>query len=909
MIIYIITAGRIDYGERRLQLLQQDSYHINESPSFKMIQMFEAEEPTTPSLTYKITNDTTGEIFIAELRRETGQYKLKVMYDERRSLNSLVSPAEKLTTETPFAGVLTAATPSVEFTVENDEIKGSTLSHAAIVESLEKGSTSDVDYTDLNLSNQNFSGMQFKNLDLTGIDFTEANLQNSKFINCNLNNVTFRGAQMGNTTILNCNNIRGANFSDAQLHDAFLDNSQFDSTNMMHVNLSHTVIRCCGFKNANMADSNLQNTTLLATKLINTNLTRTTLTSARCHNVDMNSVILNNAKMRGIYISDSSVDNSDLSCADLSCDKHNPMADDLDTIALKEYAVFKQAMKNHATAGQTAAELKKLRADIALKTEFSGTTFSNTDLSGANFNNADLSYSHYTNNTRFIGTTLYHVAALSHSSFSDVDLSHQRFNNLNMTETMFRNVKLNGASLSGSNLTNASMSNLSMNGVCFDYATLTDAQLTNSSLIDSSFRHANLSNAEMSNTQLVSANMFDADLRSANLQGANMNGAILIDAKMNGTKLSNTTSMRETIDTKRRANEDFKEKHCRGIRIIDEADKYEAMATYADAARHREHERTDFYLYNSDSEFEQSFIDHANSFEKTTATPKSESQANATTQEKNIQVARPKSPEVINRPSIPFGDNAESLNAKTNLVEPTAGLSEMTREQPTSMGPNQLTQEIHQSETINPSVNIQNTSTLGQQNGTLSTQIEPKIGDDPILLGDNIKELLENEMDDEDAELIDAPIPENSKSEAPSIIPKHNYIIENDIYTTPGRYDGTAMGRVKFRVLFGISGLSVINRYSFGLRLLKDSWGRSLLYLFVSVVGTTPIFAIAEPPSFPLRSYEEEFLWGFTVQLRNGASSSRSSDAPALTRLRSAACMPSPAVHSLTPDSVFTPPT
>ncbi|HHL2712918.1 TPA: hypothetical protein ACQ39K_004547 [Yersinia enterocolitica] len=78
IIIYLITAGRIDYGERRLQLLQcqQDSYHISESPSFKMIKSFEAGEATTPSLTYKITNETTKEIFIAELRRETsGQYR------------------------------------------------------------------------------------------------------------------------------------------------------------------------------------------------------------------------------------------------------------------------------------------------------------------------------------------------------------------------------------------------------------------------------------------------------------------------------------------------------------------------------------------------------------------------------------------------------------------------------------------------------------------------------------------------------------------------------------------------------------------------------------------------------------------------------------------------------------------
>ncbi|PNM27208.1 hypothetical protein A6J66_000485 [Yersinia enterocolitica] len=744
MIIYIITAGRIDYGERRLQLLQQDSYHINESPSLKTIKSFEAEEPTTPSLTYKITNDITGEIFIAELRRETsGQYKLKVMYDEQRSPNSLVSPAEALATETPFAGVLTAATPSVEFTLENEEINGSKLSHAAIVESLEKGSTSDVDYTGLNLSNQDFSSMRFENLNLTGIDFTNANLQNSEFINCNLNGVTFRGATMGNTWILNCNNIRGADFSDAQLHDAFLDNSQFDSTHMMRVNLSYTVIRHCGFNKVNMADSNLQNTNISKTKLIKTDLTRATLTSAHCHTVDMDSVILNNAKMRGICMYDTSMDNSDLSCADLSCDPYQP--EDLDTIALKEDQAMAALKKVQATAAlkkvQATAALKKVQATAALKTEFYGTTFSNTNLSGANFNNADLSDSHYTNKTRFIGTTLSNVN-LSHSSFSDVDLSHNRLNNLNMTEAIFRNVKLNGASFSGSNLTNADMRNLSMNGARFNHANLTNAQLNNTLLIDSSFDDANLFNAEMPGTQLVSANMVRADLRSANLQGANMNGAILIDAKMSGTKLSNTTSMRETIDTERPNDEAFKKNHCRGIRIIKEADKYKVMATYERAAIERDRER----IYDSDSDSEQSFIDHANSFEKTTATPKSESQANATTPEENIQVARPKSPEIISPPPIHFGDNAESLNAKNNLVEPTVDLSEMTREQPTSMGPNQRTQE------------------------------KQKL-DDETFLGDDLEKLVKKDMDEEGTELIDAPTPENSESKSPSIIPLRNYKI------------------------------------------------------------------------------------------------------------------------------------
>lgn len=793
MIIYIITAGRIDYGERRLQLLRQDSYHINESPSFKMIKSFEAEEPATSSLTYKITNDTTGEGFIAELRRETsGQYKLKVMYDKPQPLNSLESPAETLATETPFAGVLTAATPSVEFTLENEEIKGSTLSHAAIVESLEKGSTSDVDYTGLNLSNQDFSSMRFENLNLSGIDFTNANLQNSEFINCNLNNVTFRHATMENTKILNCNNIRDANFSNAQLHDAFLDNSQFDSTNMMHVNLSHTVIRHCGFKNANMEGSDLQNTDLSNTKLINTNLTRATLNSARCHNVEMNSVILNNAKMRGICMSDTSVNNSDLSCADLSCDPFQPDAANLYEIALKEAkAALKkdQAMVGHTVTfkkslaevafkkGLAAAALKKVQAAVPLKTEFYRTTFSNTNLSGANFNNADLSYSHYTNKTRFIGTILSNVD-LSHSSFSDVDLSHQCFDNLNMTKAKFENVKLNGASLRGSILTNADMSDLSMNGARLDHANLTNAQLTNTRLIDSSFDNANLFNADMSDTQLVSANMFRADLRSANLQGANMNGAILIDAKTKGTILSNTTSMKKTIDTERQDSEAFKEKHCRGIQIIKKADEYNVRATYTDAAieRHRERECND--LHDSNDKFEQSFIVHARSFDEITVIPKSESQANATPQEKKIQVARPKSPEVISRPSIPFGDNAESLNAETNLVDPTVGLSKMTREQPISMGPNQLTQEIHQSETINPSVNIQNTSALGQQNGTLSTQEEQKIDDDAILIGDDIEELHERDKRemDEDTVLLDTITPENSKSKAPRIeIPSQQY--------------------------------------------------------------------------------------------------------------------------------------
>ncbi|HHL2713227.1 TPA: pentapeptide repeat-containing protein, partial [Yersinia enterocolitica] len=597
MILYIITAGRIDYGERRLQLLRQDSYHINESPSLKTIKSFEAEEPTTPSLTYKITNDTTGEIFIAELRRETsGQYKLKVMYDEQRSPNSLVSPAEALATETPFAGVLTAATPSVEFTLENEEIKGSKLSHAAIVESLEKGSASDVDYTGLNLSNQDFSSIRFENLNLTGIDFTNADLQNSKFINCNLDGVTFRGAKMGNTKILNCNNIHNADFSDAQLHDAFLDNSQFDSTNMMRVNLSHTVICHCGFNNANMAGSNLQNTILSNTKLIKTNLTQATLTSARCCKVEMDSVILNNAKMRGIGMFGTYVDNSDLSFADLSCDPYQP--EDLDTIALKKDQAM-VALKN----GLVAA----VQATAALKTEINNTTFSNTDLSVVNFKNADLSYSHYTNKTRFIGTILSNVN-LDHSSFSEVDLSHKYLNNLNLTGAVFGNVKLNGASFSGSTLTNADMGNLSMNGVCFNNATLTNARLINSSLIDSSFRHANLSNAEMSNAQLVSANMFDADLQSTNLSGANMDGAILIDARMEGIKLSKTTSMRDAIDTCPPGVEG----RPRGTQIIEDADKYEVMLAHQDAVDKRARER-------SNDESHQSFIDYTNYLNETTA--------------------------------------------------------------------------------------------------------------------------------------------------------------------------------------------------------------------------------------------------------------------------------------------------
>ncbi|HHL2713289.1 TPA: hypothetical protein ACQ39K_004964, partial [Yersinia enterocolitica] len=109
----------------------------------------------------------------------------------------------------------------------------------------------------------------------------------------------------------------------------------------------------------------------------------------------------------------------------------------------------------------------------------------------------------------------------------------------------------------------------------------------------------------------------------------------------------------------------------------------------------------------------------------------SERQASATTQEENIQAASvaehlPKAErnlsEIISRPPIPFGDNEKSLNVKNDLVEPTVALSE--------------------------------------------------IGDDPILIGD---ELLG--MNDEDAELIAPPTPENSEFNAPSIIPIHNYKI------------------------------------------------------------------------------------------------------------------------------------
>lgn len=100
------------------------------------------------------------------------------------------------------------------------------------------------------------------------------------------------------------------------------------------------------------------------------------------------------------------------------------------------------------------------------------------------------------------------------------------------------------------------------------------------------------------------------------------------------------------------------------------------------------------------------------------------------------------------QPPIPFGDNVKSLNGKNNFVkESTVDLIGMTRtrEQPTSMDPNQLSQEMHQSETIKPSVNIQNTSELGQQNRTLPTQKEQKIDDDePILLDDDIELKIEH---------------------------------------------------------------------------------------------------------------------------------------------------------------------
>ncbi|MBD2607835.1 pentapeptide repeat-containing protein [Scytonema hofmannii FACHB-248] len=290
-----------------------------------------------------------------------------------------------------------------------------------VEELLEKYAFGVINFSGVDLSEANLSGIK-----LSGANFTEANLSVANLSGANLSEANLSYAK------LNVARLSGVNLSDAILNGACLN-----VANLIRADLSRAQLRLA---------------TLIRTELIRANLSHADLSEANLSSADLREATLRHtvlcranlseANLRGAFLTQANCEQANFNATDLS-------RTDLTSANFRE-AEFKQA--NLKAANLKGANL-------------SGANLRWADLSGANLRWADLS------EAKLSGANLI-GADLSNANLTNASLVHADLSEAKLIKAEWVGADLTGATLTGAKLYATSRFGLKTEGITCEWVDL-----------------------------------------------------------------------------------------------------------------------------------------------------------------------------------------------------------------------------------------------------------------------------------------------------------------------------------------------------------------------------------------------------------------------------------------------------
>ncbi|OUL37052.1 hypothetical protein BV372_04415 [Nostoc sp. T09] len=253
-------------------------------------------------------------------------------------------------------------------------------------------------------------------IDFSGIDLSEANLSGVKLSGANFS--------QANLSIVN---LSGANLNKADLSNATLNVARLSGVNLVRAILNNASLNVANLIRADLNHAQLKGASLVRAELIRADLSCADLFEANLSNADLREATLRQANLRRANLSEASLRGSSLTGANLEI-----------------------ANLHAADLGRTDLSSANLREAELRKANLSRANLSGADLSGANLRWADLSGA----NLRWADLS---KAKLSGANLTGADLSNANLTNASLVHTNLTQAKLIKAEWIGADLTGAAL--------------------------------------------------------------------------------------------------------------------------------------------------------------------------------------------------------------------------------------------------------------------------------------------------------------------------------------------------------------------------------------------------------------------------------------------------------------------
>jgi uncharacterized protein YjbI with pentapeptide repeats len=277
--------------------------------------------------------------------------------------------------------------------------------------------------------------------DFSGVDLSEANLSGVKLSGVNFN--------QANLSVIN---LSGANLSQANLSDAKLNVARLSGANLADAILNNSSLNVANLIRADLSRAQLQRATLIRAELIRAELSRADLFEANLSSADLREATLRQANLRRANLSEASLRGAFLTGANLEMANLNATEmgrADLSGANLRD-TELRQANLSHANLSG---------ADL------SGANLRWADLSGANLRWADLS------GAKLSGAILI-GADLSNANLTNASLVHANLTQAKLIKAEWVGADLTGATLTGAKLYATSRFGLKTEGMTCEWIDL-----------------------------------------------------------------------------------------------------------------------------------------------------------------------------------------------------------------------------------------------------------------------------------------------------------------------------------------------------------------------------------------------------------------------------------------------------
>lgn len=272
-------------------------------------------------------------------------------------------------------------------------------------ELLDRYQAGERNFTYINLSGANLSGVNLQEIDLTGANLTGVNLSWAVLNQAQLVGVCFRRADLRNAVLTRSNfnqsNLSGANLTKADLRFATLKQADLNWAILTEADLSNTDLTGAKLDQINLEQAKLNHALLMGAELMEANLTRASLIAANLTGTNLRESRLMGANLKDAILTQANLTEADLNGSTLrsanltGADMHRVILTGADlTEAILDSADLSRG--NLTGAYLLKASFKKaylLRTNLE-EVYLLWANLSEANLRGANLRKADLSGSY-----------------------------------------------------------------------------------------------------------------------------------------------------------------------------------------------------------------------------------------------------------------------------------------------------------------------------------------------------------------------------------------------------------------------------------------------------------------------------------------------------------------------------------